>query len=437
MIRQNWQDLAIVTGVPAFQAMLHVGRPNVGDEGRLLARFREILDRRWFTNDGPVVREFEARIAELADVKHCVAMCNATVALEIASRALGMAGEVVVPSLSFVATAHALQWQGITPLFADITPGTHHIDPDSIERLLTPRTTGIVGVHLWGTACDIEALEDIARRRRLRLMFDAAHAFGCTHRGRPIGGFGEAEVFSFHATKFVNSFEGGAVVTNDDSLAERMRLMRNFGFAGYDRVVHPGTNGKMSEVCAAMGLTSLESLDQIVSANRANYHLYRELLGRIPGLRLYRYDESERCNYQYVVFEVDPVEAGLTRDELIAVLVTENVNARRYFWPGIHRMEPYASYQPNASLLLEETEQVAARLLSLPTGTAIGPDQIRTIASIITTALASREAVRGRLAANLSPASVPAMVVDEEAEPFHPVHAYPATVGPSPGRLVR
>jgi dTDP-4-amino-4,6-dideoxygalactose transaminase len=377
--------------------MLHVGRPNVGNEDRLFARFREILDRRYFTNNGPCVQELEAKIAQYAGVRHCVAMCNATIALEIATRALGMAGEVVVPSLTFIATAHALQWQGITPVFADIAPGTHHLDPESVERVLTPRTTGIIGVHLWGEACDIEGLADLARRRDLKLLFDSAHAFGCSHRGKMIGGFGAAEVFSFHATKFFNSFEGGAVVTDDDDLADRMRLMRNFGFAGYDRVIYPGTNGKMSEICAAMGLTSLESLDQFIAVNRSHYHLYRSLLGGLPGIKLFTYNELEKRNYQYIVLEVDPAEAGLSRDELIAVLVAENVNARRYFWPGCHRMEPYSSYYPNSYLLLPETELVACRLLSLPTGTAVNEDQVRTIASILKTALAFPKDVRAVL----------------------------------------
>lgn len=423
-MKTAWQDLAIVTGRPAFPEMLHVGRPNVGDQERLFERFREIIGRRWFTNDGPMVRELEARLAEFLGVRHCVAMCNATIALEIATRALGLTGEVVVPSLTFVATAHALQWQGIRPVFADIKPGTHHIDPESIERVLTPRTSGIVGVHLWGDACDVEALEDLARRRDLRLVFDAAHAFGCSHRGRMIGGFGAAEVFSFHATKFFNSFEGGAVTTDDDHLAERMRLMRNFGFAGYDKVVHPGTNGKMTEVCAAMGLTSLEGLDDFIAVNRANYLRYQRTLGALPGLSMHAFDEDERRNYQYVVFEVDPSACGLTRDELLAVLVAENVNARRYFWPGCHRMEPYCSYDPNAHLLLPETERVASRLLSVPTGTAIGAPEIETIETIVRTALSARDAVRARL--REAPVPVPTLTFDPQPDALPPVAPIPA-----------
>ncbi len=260
-----------------------MGRPNLGDRERFLERAGEIFDRRWLTNDGPLVREFEARIRDISGVKHCVAMCNATIAMEIAMRALELRGEVIVPAYTFIATAHALQWQEITPVFGDMDPATHNLAPQSIERLITPRTTGIIGVHVWGRPCDTEAIETIARKHRLKVMYDAAHAFGCSHRGRMMGGFGECEVFSFHATKFINSFEGGAVMTNNDELAAKMRLMRNFGFAGYDKVIYPGTNGKLTEVCAAMGLTSLESMEGILAANRRNFKAYSGGLNGLAG----------------------------------------------------------------------------------------------------------------------------------------------------------
>jgi dTDP-4-amino-4,6-dideoxygalactose transaminase len=353
----------------------------------LLGRINDLLDRRWLTNDGPLVREFESRIASYVGVKHCVAMCNATVALEIAIRALELKGEVIVPSYTFIATAHSLQWQEITPVFADINPLTHNIDPAAVERLITPKTSGIIGVHVWGRPCDTEALEALGRRHHLRVMYDAAHAFGCSHRGKMIGGFGACEVFSFHATKFLNSFEGGAVVTNDDMLAEKMRLMRNFGFAGYDNVIYLGTNGKMTEVCAAMGLTSLESADEFIAVNRANYEAYQAGLGGLAGLSLITYDPTERNNYQYVVMEVVAEQAGLTRDALVQVLHANNVLARKYFWPGCHRMEPYRSHYPNAGLLLPATEEVAARVVVLPTGMAVGTHEIELVCGILCAAL--------------------------------------------------
>lgn len=390
-------ELAVFGAPPAFAEQLHVGRPSLPDRARLLERINDILDRRWLTNDGPYVRQFERRIADHAGVAHSVAMSNGTVALEIAVRAAELSGEVIVPSFTFIATAHALQWQRITPVFCDIEPASHNIDPRRIEGLITPRTTGIIGVHLWGRPCDVEALARIAERHKLKLLFDASHAFGCTRGGRMVGGFGLAEVFSFHATKFLNAFEGGAVLTNDDSLAAKMRLMRNFGFAGYDNVIYLGTNGKMSEVSAAMGLTSLESCHEFIAANRRNYEQYRQELQGAGGVSLVAYDPAERSNYQYVVVEVDELEAQLSRDELLEVLWAENVLARRYFYPGCHRMEPYRSTRAAAETALAVTEAVARRVLSLPTGSALEASEVETISSIVRVAVANGPEVSRRL----------------------------------------
>jgi dTDP-4-amino-4,6-dideoxygalactose transaminase len=370
-------------GTPVFKEKLHVGRPNIGDRDRLLARINDILDRRWLSNNGPYVQEFEQRIAEFVGVKHCIATCNATIALEIAIRAAGLTGEVIVPAFTFIATAHALQWQEITPVFCDVDPRTHTIDPQRIEAMITPRTTGIIGVHLWGQPCNIEALTQIAHKHQLKLMFDAAHAFGCAHQGQMIGGFGELEVFSFHATKFLNSFEGGAIVTNNDELAERIRLMENFGFAGMDKVIYVGTNGKMTEISAAMGLTSLESIDEFIAINRRNYQQYKQELSDIPGISLFEYSDTERCTYQYIVLEIDGSICPVSRDKLIDVLHENNIIARKYFYPGCHRMEPYRSYFPHAGLLLPETEKLTDRVLILPTGTAIGEAQVQAISKLI------------------------------------------------------
>ena len=392
-------DLAIFGGDPAFSEPLHVGRPNIGDRGRLMARLNEMLDRRWLTNNGPFVREFERRIADYVGVRHCVATCNATVALEIAARALDLSGEVIVPSFTFIATAHAFQWLGITPVFCDIAPGTHYIDPAAVERLITPRTTGIVGVHVWGQPCDVDALEAIARRHRLHLLFDAAHALACSYRGRLIGAFGDAEVFSFHATKAINAFEGGAVTTNDADLADRLRLMRNFGFAGFDDVQDIGTNGKMTEASAAMGLTSLESLDAVIAVNRAHYDSYRHALDDLPGVQMLHYDEAERSNYQYIILEIDEATAGISRDALVQVLRTEGVLARRYFYPGCHQMAPYRTNSPYAGAPLPETENLARSVVSLPTGTSLSDDDVQRVCQIIRLAITHHRAVAEALSA--------------------------------------
>jgi dTDP-4-amino-4,6-dideoxygalactose transaminase len=390
-------NLAVFGGPRAFAEPLYVGRPNIGDRGRLLARINDLLDRRWLTNDGPFVAEFEERIAALSGVRHCIAMCNGTIALEIAARACGLSGEVIVPSFTFVATAHALRWQEIQPVFCDVDPRTCNLDPSRVEELITPRTTGILGVHLWGRPCDADALCEIADRRGLRLLFDAAHAFGCSYRGRPVGTLGDVEVLSFHATKFLNTFEGGAVLTDDDDLAARMRLMKNFGFADYDKVVYLGTNGKMNEVSAAMGLTSLESLDELIAVNRRNYHCYLHELDGVPGISVMRFDETEKGNFQYIVLDVDEERTGLGRDALQAVLHAENVFARRYFYPGCHRMEPYRTEDPDAGCRLPVTERLAERVLSLPTGTAIAPEDVRTICRIVRLVAERGAEVRARM----------------------------------------
>lgn len=381
------ENLAIFSDKPAFAEKLHVGRPNIGDRDRFMARLEAVLDRNWLTNNGPMVQEFEQNVASILGVRHAIAMCNATVALEITTRALGLKGEVIVPSFTFIATAHALQWQGITPVFCDIDPQTHTLDIASVEQMITPRTSGIIGVHLWGRPCDTDALQDLADRSKLTLLFDAAHAFGCSHKGKLIGNFGAAEVFSFHATKFFNTFEGGAIVTNDDELAAKIRLMKNFGFSGYDEVSYIGTNGKMTEICAAMGLTGLEGIGDLIAVNRRNYLQYVRELENIPGVKPVLYSETDKCNYQYIVFEVDAEETGISRDELVAILHAENVVARRYFYPGCHKMEPYRSFFPHAGLLLPHTERLVQKVISLPNGAVVSSGDISVITEIIRFAL--------------------------------------------------
>jgi dTDP-4-amino-4,6-dideoxygalactose transaminase len=391
-------DLAIATGRPHFSELLHIGRPNVGSEELLLDRIRGMLRRRWFTNNGPLVLELEARLAHFLGVRHCILTSNATIALELAFRALELSGEVIVPSFTFVATVHALQWIGVKPVFCDIEPSSHNLDPEHAARLITPRTSAIVGVHLWGKACAHQKLAAIAAQHRLRLIFDASHAFACSSNGQLIGSLGDCEVFSFHATKFFNTFEGGAITTASADLAQKLRLLRNFGFAGIDQVVDLGINGKMSEICAAMGLTGLESLDQFIAANRRNYQVYRDRLAALPGLHLVRFEESERQNYQYVVIEIDEAAAGLTRNDLLRVLEAENVLARRYFYPGCHRMEPYRTLYPDAGKQLPRTEALTERVLVLPTGLAVSPRDAELICEIISAALRSPEECRRLLA---------------------------------------
>ncbi|MGY1635483.1 DegT/DnrJ/EryC1/StrS family aminotransferase [Geodermatophilus sp. SYSU D00742] len=389
-------SFAVLGGVPAFDRPRHVGRPNLGDRDRLLARIDGILDRIWFSNGGPLVQEFEEAVASIAGVRHCVATCNGTLALEILVRAAGLTDEVITTPFTFVATPHSLRWQGITPVFADIDPHTHNIDPAQVERMITPRTTGILGVHVWGRPCAVDDLQAVADRHGLPLLFDASHGLGCSSGGRMIGSFGAAETFSFHATKFVNSFEGGAIVTDDDDLADRARLIRNFGFADYDQVRSLGTNGKMSEVAAAMGLTSLEARDRFIAVNHENYDAYRRGLDGIPGVDLMVYDDDDVTTRQYVVVEIDE-SAGLSRDDLCQVLWAENVLARRYFYPGCHRAEPYVSEQGPDRLRMPATDRLAARVLTLPTGTGVSTADIEVITGLMRRAMSAGPALAAAL----------------------------------------
>ena len=392
-------DLAVFGGTPLFRKPLHVGQPNLPDRRRLFERLEGMLDRGWLTNDGPLVPEFEAAIARRAGTTHCVATCNATTGLELTIRGLGLSGEVIVPAFTFVAPVHALAWSGITPVFCDIDPVTHLLDPGHVETLVTNRTTGILAVHMWGQDSNTEQLCAIADRHHLALIFDAAHAFGCRGRGGKIGGRGNAEIFSFHATKIVNAFEGGAVVTNDATLANRLRLFRSFGFAGPDRVESLGVNAKMSEASAAMGLTSVESLEEFAAVNRRNYIRYFDGLRQLPGVTIRAPELLSDTTLHYVVVEIDGVAAGFDRDLALRVLSAEGVLARRYFYPGCHRMEPYrsGSMQPH----LVATDRVCAGVLQLPTGTSVRPEDIDVICEVLRYVSANAGAIRARLPAEV------------------------------------
>jgi dTDP-4-amino-4,6-dideoxyglucose len=387
-------DLALFGGSTAFSEPLFVCRPNIGERSRFFERLDWALDNRWLTNGGPLVRAFEERIAKFAGVRNCVATCNGTAALQLLIRALELSGEVIMPALTFVATAHAVKWLGLEPVFCDIDPSTASLDPAQVKAAITPRTTGIIGVHLWGRPCAVDELEKIAAVSGVKLIFDAAHALGCTFDGLPIGGFGAAEIFSFHATKIVNTFEGGAVLTNDDELARRVRAMHNFGFSPDDEgAMFAGTNAKMSEVAAAMGLTSLDAFESVVEHNQEIYDLYRAELSELAGVSVVEYDRRERNNYHYLIIQIDENVTGLHRDMLHKVLRAENVVTQRYFWPGCHQMEPYASERP---VELPQTERVAGRVLALPTGPTVSREHVRQVCDIIRVAASYGHEVTAR-----------------------------------------
>ena len=238
-------------------------------------------------------------------------------------------------------------------------------------------------MHVWGHPCDTVALGEIAQRHNLKLMYDAAHAFSCGKNATMIGNYGLCEVFSFHATKFFNTFEGGAITTNDDSFAEKLRLMKNFGFAGMDNVAMLGTNAKMSEISAAMGLSVFAKLDDILKHNHQNYLAYQQQIEQIAGVRLFNYDHLEKANWQYIVIEIDADEFGVSRDEVFKQLQAQDIRARRYFYPGCHFMEPYRSTSTFTNGQLTNTERICSSVLCLPTGTAVSLDDVRRVCDAI------------------------------------------------------
>jgi dTDP-4-amino-4,6-dideoxygalactose transaminase len=397
VVKTAVDELAIFGGEPAFDRVLHIGTPNIGNREHFFERVNQAFDRRYLTNDGPLVRELEARIAGLHGVKHCALLSNGTAALEIAARALDLSGEVIVPAMTFVATAHAMQWMGLTPVFCDIDPQTHTLDPAAVEAAITPRTSAILGVHLWGRACDVTGLAAVAKKHALKLFYDAAHAFSCSANGQMIGNFGDLEVFSFHATKIFNTFEGGAMLTNHTGVDRKVRLLRNFGFEDYDQVVSPGTNGKMNEISAAMGLTLLEDLDELIETNHRNYCEYQQGLAGLPGIKLISYDERQQQNYQYIVLEIDEDQTGLSRDQIAGILWSENVLTRRYFYPGCHRMQPFASSPQYRAVHLPQTEALVERVLTLPTGTAVDKFMIRKICALLGYILLHAEEIENKM----------------------------------------
>ncbi|MEB3334198.1 MAG: DegT/DnrJ/EryC1/StrS family aminotransferase [Cyanobacteriota bacterium] len=373
-----------------------MGTPFIPPREVLHASLDAILDARRLSNDGPFVQELEHRLAELHGVRQAVAMGNATVALQVLLRALGLQGEILLPSFTFIATAHAVSWEQLGVHFVDIDAESHCIDPHAAAAAVGPRTAAIIGVHLWGQPCDVERLAAVASRAGLPLILDAAQALGASPA--TFGSGALASVLSLHATKIVSGLEGGAVLTNDDGLAATLRRMRNFGFAGYDTVVSLGTNAKLNEFSAAFALGGLACLEGLIQRNSAIQAAYQEGLAELPGVIVHGPSRQRQSNHHYVVVMIDDGACPLSRDELLQTLWADNILARRYFYPGCHRMEPYRSDPSPRWPSLPVTEDVAGRVLVLPAGSAVTMDDIDQICQRIRQALEQAPRVRGCLA---------------------------------------
>jgi dTDP-4-amino-4,6-dideoxygalactose transaminase len=366
-------DVAQKTLTARPRGPLHVGRPNVLDESAFIARVKTLLENRNFSNDGPFVKQLEAYVSEQLGVPHVMAVANATLGIELVLEALELKGQVILPSFTFVATAHAVMRQGLSPVFCDVTAPLGLIDPVEVERKIGPETKAILAVNVYGNVCDIEQLTAIADKYSLKLIFDSAHALGVKYQGVQVGGNGHAEVFSLHATKFVNGFEGGLITTHSDELARKIRLLKNFGFVAYDEVECVGTNAKLSEIHAAMALTNFEHIEKIMDVNRRNYADYAR---KLPSwLSLIEFPENTESNYQYVV----AICSKDIRNKLVDYLHSRDILVRKYFYPGVHRMKPYAQLHAR----LPVTEQLAEQVICLPTGQSVNSEVIDYICGVI------------------------------------------------------
>ncbi len=391
-------ELAVFGAPPAFPSPIHVGRPNLPERARFLAAVNAIFDRNLLSNDGPEVRALEDRFRQLTNTANAIAVSNATIGLQLLAHALGLRGRILMPAFTFVATAHAFKWLGLEPVFCDVDPATHNLDPRQVKSHLSAGAVAVVGVHVWGRLCAPLALEELCREHGIPLIFDAAHALGCTGFGRSAGAFGTAEVFSLHATKICHSFEGGMIVTRDDALAKKLRQVRNFGFSGYDQVDCLGINAKLPEVSAAMGKLSLESLEHYRAVNLQNQRLYRQALSDLPGLRFAEPAPGENSNHQYVVAEFSPPWPATTRDAVYHALHAEGVLVRRYFHPGCHRMQPYRSEATSNDVSLPHTDALCQRVLCFPNGVAVDADTIKRICDLTRLILSELPAVQQQLA---------------------------------------
>jgi len=324
-----------------------------------------IWQSKWLTNAGPFHQQLEAALAKYLGVEHIALFTNGTIALVTALQSLRVVGEVITTPYSFVATAHSLLWNGIKPVFVDIDPTTFNLDPAKIEAAITPQTTAIMPVHVYGNPCDVDGIQKIADTYGLKVIYDAAHAFGVARHDGSLLRHGDLSVLSFHATKVFNTFEGGAIVCPDAKTKQRIDYLKNFGFADELTVVAPGINGKMNEVQAAFGLLQLKYTDSVILRRQAIDAHYREALATITGITVPRHPSSTRHNYSYFPILVEP-DYPLSRDGLYDLLKTNDIFARRYFYPLVSEFPMYRSMASAASSNLAVAHQIAGKVICLP-----------------------------------------------------------------------
>jgi dTDP-4-amino-4,6-dideoxygalactose transaminase len=365
-----------------FEKPIYVTRPFLPPFREFCEGLEEIWQARWLTNDGPVLKRFTRELCNSLATDNICLFNNGTLALQIALQGMGISGEVITTPFTFVATTHALFWNKIRPVFVDIEPDYYTLDPDKVEDAITPWTTAILAVHVYGHPCKHEELAEIARRHNLRLIYDSAHAFGAEVGGRPIAHYGDLSMFSFHATKLFHSIEGGMLVFQDADLKGMFDYLKNFGFKNEVEVVMPGTNAKMNEMQALMGIQVLKYLEEIIRKRARLTGIYRSRLKDVQGVRLVPSLSSDiRYNHAYMPIEVDEKEFGMSRDALYEKLKEWNVFTRRYFYPLICDYSCYRSITVNGSLSV--ARRAADRILTLPIYDDLEVSAVEAICEII------------------------------------------------------
>lgn len=354
--------------------MIPVTQPFLPELNEFLPYLERIWDNRWLTNNGPFHQELEAKLCEYLGVEHVSLFNNATIALITALQAMRINGEVITTPYSFVATSHSIMWNGLEPVFVDIDPTTFNIDPAKIEAAITPRTTAIMPVHCYSNPCDVEAIQKIADNYGLKVIYDAAHAFGINYKGESLLKWGDLSILSFHATKVFNTFEGGAIISPDAKTKQRIDHLKNFGIADELTVTAPGINGKMSEINAAFGLVQLKHIDKAVLQRQAIDERYRAELADVTGITLYQHDKNANSNFSYFPILVE-ADYPLSRDKLYEKLKENNILSRRYFYPLISNMPMYRGLPSAASTNLQQANQLAEKVLCLPIFDALSVDE--------------------------------------------------------------
>ncbi|EAQ53110.1 MULTISPECIES: DegT/DnrJ/EryC1/StrS aminotransferase family protein [Vibrio] len=344
----------------------------------------DIWDRKWLTNGGHYHQELERALANHLGVKYVSLFCNGTIALLTGLKALGITGEVITTPFTFVATSHAIEWNGCTPVFCDIDPDSYNLDPSKIESLISEKTQAIMPVHVYGTPCDVKALKSIADKYDLKVFYDAAHSFGVEVDGESILNFGDLSMMSFHATKVFNTIEGGALITNCPDMKKKIDFLKNFGFAGEESVVDIGINGKMNEVQAAFGLAQLKYVEEQITHCKSISDLYREKLSDVPGIEVLKESDNVKYNYSYFPIVVNEREFGIDRDMLYEILKDNNILSRKYFYPLVSDFDVYKN---NREIFrqgsLSVAKKISARVLCLPIYSDLNIDDASNVIDVI------------------------------------------------------